>query len=232
MPLNAMNNKVSVITVDGPSGSGKGAISRWLAKELGWHYLDSGALYRVLSLAAEQVGLAVQDEAALADLASSLAVRFNDVTGDVYFKNVCVTQAIRSEACAARASKIAVLPRVRVVLLDKQRAFCKAPGLVADGRDGGTVVFPEAILKFFIEASVEERARRRYLQLKALGENVSLEALQQQLSERDKRDRARADAPLKPAQGAIVVDTTTLGVEAVCAHLKERVQSSSAGLLI
>lgn len=222
---------IPVITFDGPSGSGKGSIGRWLAKELGWHYLDSGALYRVLALAAERLGIDLENERALSALALSFQVCFSEETGDIYLEKDCVTKAIRSEQCAANASKIAALATVRVALLNKQRAFCKAPGLIADGRDMGTVVFPEACFKFFIEASVEQRAQRRYLQLKERGENVSLVEVQQQLAARDQRDRQRADAPLRPAIEGLIVDTTTLGVEAVCAHIKHVLQSSSAGLL-
>ncbi len=208
-------NDIPIITLDGPSGSGKGAVGRWLAKHLGWHYLDSGALYRLVALAAMQRSIASDDETALCALTQVLQLRFED-GGAIYLDGHCVTELIRSEACSQMASQIALLPKLREALWRRQRAFARAPGLVADGRDMGTVIFPEAPFKFFLEASLEQRVQRRFLQLKEAGQNVNLEDLRQQMALRDQRDTNRADAPLRPAGDAVVIDTTVLGVRAVC----------------
>ena len=165
------NHSVPVIAIDGPGGSGKGTIGLLVAKKLGWHFLDSGALFRVLGLAALKKNLDLSDEAAIETLANSLNVQFNS---DIRLEGEIVTHEIRSELCGNTASKIAVFPKVRQALLGRLRAFAKPPGLVADGRDMGTVVFPEANLKLYLEASVEERAKRRYQQLKEKGETVNL----------------------------------------------------------
>ncbi len=215
-------NNIPIITLDGPSGSGKGAVGRMLAKQLGWHFLDSGALYRVVALAAMQASITPTDEIALCALASSLTVVFGD-DGSIVLNGCDVTTAIRSEACSQMASEIAQLPNLRLALLARQRAFATPAGLVADGRDMGTVVFAEAAFKFFLEASPALRAERRYWQLKETGQNVSLEDLQRQMVLRDARDRARADAPLKPAEDAVVIDTTALGVKAVCAQIMQMI---------
>ncbi len=208
-----MSAAVPVITLDGPSGSGKGTVGRAVAERLGWHFLDSGALYRVLGLAALEHGVDLADEAALAELARTLDVAFEGER--VVLEGRDVSGEIRSEAAGAAASKVAALPAVREALLDRQRAFRRPPGLVADGRDMGTVVFPDAPLKVFLDASAEERARRRYAQLKAQGADVNLEQILTDIRARDRRDRERPVAPLKPAPDAVVVDSTELAPEAV-----------------
>ncbi len=214
-------SNVPIITVDGPGGSGKGTLSANLAKALGWHFLDSGALYRVLALAALKKGFNLQDEKALADLAQDLKVQFN---GDILLDGISVSQEIRKETCGNTASKIAAYPLVREALLECQRAFCRSPGLVADGRDMGTVVFPWAKMKIFLDANAEERAKRRYLQLKDKVHNVTLQSLLQEIAERDARDKQRAIAPLRPAKDAVVIDTTGMGIEAVFARVMMEVK--------
>ena len=187
-----------VITIDGPSGSGKGTVAGILAKRLGWNLLDSGALYRLLAFAAGNHGVALDNEALLEKLAAHLDVQFIGATDGkparIILEGDDVTHAIRSETVAAGASKVAALPAVRDALLQRQRAFLEFPGLVADGRDMGTVVFPDAPLKVFLTASAEERARRRYLQLKAKGDDVSLSGLLDEIRARDERDTQRAIA--------------------------------------
>jgi cytidylate kinase len=184
-----------------------------LAKKLAWHFLDSGALYRVLAFSAIKQSISLEDEKTLEILAQRLKIRFNDEA--IYLDNVEVSQHIRTEKVGNAASKIAVYPGVRLALLDWQRAYRQAPGLIADGRDMGTVVFPDAILKIFLEASPDERAKRRFLQLKNGSSNVNLTDLLHEIMERDRRDRERVVAPLRPAEGAIVFDTTALGMESV-----------------
>jgi cytidylate kinase len=217
-----------VITIDGPSGSGKGTVAGILAKRLGWNLLDSGALYRLLAFAAGNHGVALDNEALLEKLAAHLDVQFIGATDGkparIILEGDDVTHAIRSEAVAAGASKVAALPAVRDALLQRQRAFQELPGLVADGRDMGTVVFPDAPLKVFLTASAEERARRRYLQLKAKGDDVSLSGLLDEIRARDERDTQRAIAPLKPAADAIQLDSTELSIEQVL----ERIMSEIA----
>ena len=217
-----------VITIDGPSGSGKGTVAGILAKRLGWNLLDSGALYRLLAFAAGNHGVALENEALLEKLAAHLDVQFVGATDGkparIILEGDEVTHAIRSEAVAAGASKVAALPAVRDALLQRQRAFQEFPGLVADGRDMGTVVFPDAPLKVFLTASAEERARRRYLQLKAKGDDVSLSGLLDEIRARDERDTQRAIAPLKPAADAIQLDSTELSIEQVL----ERIMSEIA----
>uniref|UniRef100_UPI0030D97AA7 (d)CMP kinase n=1 Tax=Pseudomonas sp. RL_5y_Pfl2_69 TaxID=3088711 RepID=UPI0030D97AA7 len=217
-----------VITIDGPSGSGKGTVAGILAKRLGWNLLDSGALYRLLAFAAGNHGVALDNEALLEKLAAHLDVQFVGATDGkparIILEGDDVTHAIRSEAVAAGASKVAALPAVRDALLQRQRAFQELPGLVADGRDMGTVVFPDAPLKVFLTASAEERARRRYLQLKAKGDDVSLSGLLDEIRARDERDTQRAIAPLKPAADAIQLDSTELSIEQVL----ERIMSEIA----
>ncbi|MBP7824324.1 (d)CMP kinase [Pseudomonas fluvialis] len=202
-----------VIAIDGPSGSGKGTLAGLLAARLGWQLLDSGALYRLLAYAAGKHGIALDNEAALAMLAANLDVQF--VAGGIILEGESVTERIRNEQVGAGASQVAALPAVRDALLQRQRAFREAPGLVADGRDMGTVVFPDAPLKIFLTASAEERARRRYLQLKAKGEDVSLPSLLEEIQARDDRDMNRAVAPLKPAVDAIQLDSTEMSIEEV-----------------
>jgi cytidylate kinase len=207
-----------IVTIDGPSGSGKGTISRAVAVRVGWHLLDSGALYRLVALAGLKRGAKSDDIESHAQIAGSMDVRF-DVTEDggelVILAGEEVTRQIRSEEAGQGASRVAAWPPVRNALLDRQRAFAKAPGLVADGRDMGTIVFPEADLKIFLTASPEERAQRRDKQLKDKGSDVSLPALSREITERDLRDSTRAVAPLKPAPDADVIDSTSLTIEQV-----------------
>ena len=218
-----------VITIDGPSGSGKGTVAGRLAKELGWNLLDSGALYRLLALAARDHGvkMGVDNEALLSRLARHLDVQFVAATegkpARIILEGADVTQDIRNESVAAGASEVAALPAVRVALLERQRAFQEFPGLVADGRDMGTVVFADAPLKIFLTASAEERARRRYLQLKAKGDDVSLLSLLDEIRARDERDTQRAIAPLKPAADAIQLDSTELSVEQVLERIRSEI---------
>ncbi len=221
-------NNVPVVTVDGPSGVGKGTISQLLSARLGWHFLDSGALYRLTALAAKRRGVALDNEEALSELAGSLDVRFeageHGGTAIVFLENQDVTADIRTETCGSDASVVAALPGVREALLRRQRAFRRSPGLVADGRDMGTAVFPDAPAKFFLTASPEVRAERRYNQLKQKGLGVSLASLLQEIAERDERDSNRSASPLRPAEDAVVVDTSELGVQDVF----EKVMSSLA----
>ena len=218
------NIKTPVITIDGPGGSGKGTISRLLAHDLDWHFLDSGALYRLVGLAARWHAIPFEDEAGLETLAAHLDVQFTgDDTGSttrIFLEGEEVTDLIRSEECGNDASKVAVIPVVRSALLDRQRAFCQPPGLVADGRDMGTVVFPEAKLKVYLTASLDERVSRRHKQLKEKGVNANITALYQELAKRDARDKERAVAPLMPAADAVVVDSSGLPVAEVLARVK------------
>jgi cytidylate kinase len=210
--------KIPVITVDGPSGSGKGTLSRLLAQRLGYRLLDSGAVYRLLALAALRQGVDLTDTQTLAELAVSLDIRFDvDTQGrqHVILENQEVSRDIRTESCGHAASMIAAIGEVRQALLQRQRAFCRSPGLVADGRDMGTVVFPKADRKIFLVAGLEERARRRYKQLKEQGIGASLDALLNELAKRDKRDEARPVAPLKPALDAAVIDSTGMSIDEV-----------------
>ena len=202
-----------VITIDGPSGSGKGTVTAEVAAALGWHVLDSGALYRVLALAAGQAGVAADDEAGLQALAIRLPVSFTE--GRIWLDGQDISSDIRNETVGAVASQIAALPGVREGLLQRQQDFRQEPGLVADGRDMGTVVFNDAPLKVFLTASAEERARRRYLQLKEAGHSVNLPDLVEEIRARDERDTNREVAPLKPADDALELDSTTLTIEQV-----------------
>ncbi len=207
-----------VLTIDGPSGSGKGTIARRVAAALGWRLLDSGALYRLVALAAERRGLALDDAEAVAGAAADLKVWFaSGVDGSerIELDGEDVTASVRSEDCGANASIVAALPAVRDALLERQRAFRQPPGLVADGRDMGTRVFPDAELKVFLTASAEERARRRHKQLKDKGIDVSLAALSRDIGDRDRRDSERSVAPLKPAADARLLDSSGLSIEAV-----------------
>jgi cytidylate kinase len=214
-----MRVRAPVITIDGPSGSGKGTVAGRLAKHLGWCLLDSGALYRLLAFSARNHGVDLTNEEALKLMAAHLDVQFNVGTDDhgqrITLEGEDVTHAIRNEQIGNGASQVASLPAVRDALLQRQRAFQEPPGLVADGRDMGTVVFPDAPLKIFLTASAEERARRRYLQLKAKGDDVSLSSLLDEICARDERDTQRAVAPLKPAHDAIQLDSTELSIEQV-----------------
>jgi len=210
-----MQKKIGIITVDGPSGGGKGTLSHFLADKLGWHFLDSGALYRVLALAAKKHTVSLEDREALSVLARHLDVVFWQTPFQILLEGQNVTLAIRNEECGEMASRVAAIAAVRTALLDRQRAFLERPGLVADGRDMGTVVFPEADLKIFLEASPLERAKRRKAQLKEQGIDVSLDGLFVEIAERDARDRHRPVAPLVPAEDAIVLDTTEMSIQAV-----------------
>ncbi|MBB6341805.1 cytidylate kinase [Pseudomonas fluvialis] len=211
----------TVITLDGPSGSGKGTIAGLLAAKLGWKLLDSGALYRLLAFAAGNHGIDLTNEEALKTLAAHLDVQFVDKR--IILEGEEVTDAIRNEQVGAGASMVASLPAVREALLQRQRAFREAPGLVADGRDMGTVVFPDAPLKVFLTASAEERARRRYHQLKGKGEDVSLPSLLDEIRARDERDMQRAVAPLKPALDAIQLDSTEMSIDQVLERILDEV---------
>lgn len=217
-----MQKLIKILAIDGPSGSGKGTVSKMLAKHLGWHMLDSGALYRALALYVLQDCCALNDIGRIAHLASVLPVRFSDAK--VYLAEVDVSHDIRSESCSDVTSKIASIPAVRDALLDLQRTFAQPPGLVADGRDMGTVIFPEAFVKIYLDASVEERAKRRFMQLKDGGYNVNLQDLVADIIQRDVRDRTRAVAPLKPAPDAIILETTSMSVELVFQAINDLVQ--------
>jgi len=218
-------SNATVITVDGPSGTGKGTICSRLAYFLKWNFLDSGALYRVLAIAAERNQIKSEDE--LVQLIDKLDVKFkiNDIESmaEVFFDGEVVTDEIRSETCGKAASVIAPIVAVRKALLIQQRAFCKEPGLIADGRDMGTVVFPNAKLKIFLTANIEERAKRRFKQLKQGGISVNLRRLYTEIAERDKRDSTRNVSPLKPAEDAIVIDTSTLDVKGVMEEISKLV---------
>jgi CMP/dCMP kinase len=210
---------IPVITVDGPGGSGKGTVTQMLARKLGWHLLDSGALYRLTALAAMRQNVPLDDEPALVKVAIGLDVAFEPTPpGEpvrVLLAGDDVTAEIRTEACGDNASKVAVIQPVRDALLQRQRDFRVAPGLVADGRDMGTVVFPDAPVKIFLTASAEERAQRRYSQLKDTGVDVNIDALLEEIRVRDERDMNREAAPLKPADDAQVIDSTGLSIEEV-----------------
>ncbi len=213
-----------VITIDGPAGAGKGTIAGLLAEQLGWHLLDSGAIYRVAALAALRRGVDLQDEAALATLIPSLHIAFRH--GDAWLNDENVSSAIRNEACASATSKIAALPAVRAALLELQRGFQQAPGLVADGRDMGTVVFPGALHKFYLTASAEIRAERRLKQLSEQGVSARLSDLIQDINARDERDANRPIAPLKPADDAVLIDTSPLSQAEVFSVVLQHINPS------
>jgi len=221
-----------VVTVDGPSGSGKGTISRRLAEQLGWHYLDSGALYRLVGVAAAWAQLDFNDVSALADLATRLDVRFAPGAGveRVYLDGTEVAAELRTERAGEAASRVAAIPAVRTALLQRQRDFARPPGLVADGRDMGTIVFPDAVLKVFLTASAEERAMRRHKQLKEKGIDVSLPDLSWDIAQRDARDANRTVAPLRPAPDARVIDSTSLAPKEVVARILEWLEAAGVGI--
>jgi cytidylate kinase len=214
-------NGARVVTIDGPSGSGKGTIGRRLAQKLGWHYLDSGALYRLVALAGLRRHLDFTDKRALAEIAATLDARFTaSGAGErVYLDGIDVSGDLRTERAGDAASKVAVIPEVREALLTRQRNFAVPPGLVADGRDMGTVVFPDALLKVVLTASAEARAMRRHKQLKEKGIDVSLPDLSWDIAQRDARDATRTVAPFRPAPDAQTIDSTSLTPEEVVAHI-------------
>ncbi len=221
----SVTQAVPVIAIDGPSASGKGTVAQLVAAQLGYHYLDSGALYRLLGLAAAQRGIALDAEAQLADLAQRIDIRFEGES--IWLDGVLVGDELRTEQCGAAASRVAALPGVRAALLDKQHAFRRAPGLVADGRDMASVVFPDAALKIFLTASAEARAERRYKQLKEKGMDANIAALLQDIQARDERDTQRSVAPLQQAPGASLLDTTALSIEQAVQEVLARYQVKS-----
>ncbi|MBU3824646.1 MAG: (d)CMP kinase [Candidatus Oceanisphaera merdipullorum] len=227
-----MTEQAPVITVDGPGGAGKGTLCQLLAQNLQWQLLDSGAIYRVLALAALHHNVALDDEAGLVPLAAYLDVQFPIVDGHVktILEGEDVSHAIRTEQMGNNASKVAAFPRVREALLRRQRAFRVVPGLIADGRDMGTVVFVDAQVKIFLDASAEERAQRRLLQLQAKGFDVSFDRLLSEIQDRDDRDRNRATAPLKAADDALVIDSTHLSITQVLDIVLNHAKANISGL--
>lgn len=217
------------LTIDGPSGSGKGTISRHVADELGWHLLDSGALYRAVGYAAGMAGLDLSDADAVTRCAETTRINFRDPKDGgetrVMVNGHDATDELRTETCGAAASAIAVFPSLRAALVDKQHGFRRGAGLVADGRDMGTVIFPDAEFKVFLTASAQERAKRRYKQLKQKGLDVTLASLLREIEARDARDAARTVAPLRPAADAVLIDTTGTPIEAVVAKVLNLVRA-------
>lgn len=219
------SEEIPVLTVDGPSGSGKGTIVQRVAQKLGWHMLDSGALYRLVAFGSQKNNISLDDEAAIADYAAGLDVEFklveqqpgnaNSQELQIILEGKLVGPELRTETTGNAASKVAAMPKVREALLQRQRDFCQQPGLVADGRDMGTTVFPAARAKIYLTASAEERAQRRYKQLKDKGISANLAALLQDINERDTRDSQRSASPLKPAEDAVIIDTSDLGIDQV-----------------
>lgn len=228
----------TIITIDGPSGTGKGTVCSHLAYLLGWNFLDSGALYRALAIAADRNQIKNEDQFGLVKLIDNLDVEFKiyhpEKTAEIFLEVLLnggiVTNEIRTETCGKMASVIAPIAAVRKALLVRQRAFCKAPGLIADGRDMGTVVFPDAELKIFLTASIEERAKRRFEQLKAGGISVNLRRLRMEIEERDDRDSKREVSPLRPAEDAVIIDTTNLNVREVVKKILELVTNKIPNL--
>ncbi|MAM70718.1 MAG: cytidylate kinase [Gammaproteobacteria bacterium] len=211
-----MSNSIPVITIDGPSGTGKGTISGMLSKELGWHFLDSGALYRLVAVGAEKKGISYSNINDLVDFALAMEVQFStQFDGSIELNGEEVSALVREESSAGKASQVAAIPEIRQALSKRQRVFRQPPGLVADGRDMGTVIFPDALCKFFLTASPEERAQRRYKQLINKGLSVNLRALLQDIQARDERDSNRAVSPLVPAEDAHVIDTSDLSIDEV-----------------
>ena len=222
-----MSSHTPVVTVDGPSGAGKGTLCMFLAKKLGFHLLDSGAIYRVLALAAIHHGVDLDSEDALVPIATHLDVQFI-AEGDlvkVILEGEDVSGELRKEETGMAASKVAALPRVREALLRRQRAFAEGSGLVADGRDMGTVVFPQAEVKIFLDASAEERANRRLKQLQGKGLDVKFDDLLSEIQERDDRDRNRPVAPLRPAEDALLLDSTSMSIDEVVEKALQYIES-------
>ena len=228
MNLNAATTAIPVIAIDGPSASGKGTIAERVAAALGFHYLDSGALYRLVALAALRAGIDLDHEPALAPLAKALDVRFDG--GIIMLSDQNVTDDIRSEICSMGASKVAALPEVRRALQARQQAFRQPPGLVAEGRDMGTVVFPDAQLKVFLTASAEVRAERRYKQLKEKGIDANMRTLLRELHVRDQRDSARSVAPLQQAVDARKLDSSDLGIDEIVRQVLDWYRQKGGGL--
>ncbi len=220
--------QVPIITVDGPSGSGKGTISQRVAERLGWHFLDSGAIYRVLGLMASRAGIGSEDVDKLVEMAKNMPLSFDGER--VMLNQEEVSDDIRTESAGNRASKVAAIPQVREALLTWQRNYARPPGLVADGRDMGTVVFPQAQVKIFLTASPEERAKRRYKQLKGKGLGVNLAGLIEEIRERDERDSQRAVAPLRASASALQLDSTNLTIDEVYAQVMQKVHETFAHL--
>lgn len=219
--------EVPVITIDGPGGSGKGTISQTIAGEFGWHFLDSGALYRLLALVAIQEGIALDDRRGLTAAAATLDAEFSvDGSDSIMLKGIDVSKEIRSEKVGNVASQVAAVPEVRQALLGRQRDFRRPPGLVADGRDMGSVVFTDAVVKIYLTASIEERAKRRYKQLIEKGLGANLQNIREEIAERDARDSGRAVAPLKPASDAILIDTSELSVDRTLARVREVIHAA------
>lgn len=229
-----MNGESTVIVaIDGPSGSGKGTLSQMLARHLGYHLLDSGALYRLVALAAIKRNLDLAAEKSIASVAAHLNVQFEVANSSlrIVLDGENVTDAIRQEIVGMNASRVAAYPEVREALLARQRSFAEAPGLVADGRDMGTVVFPNATVKIFLTASAEARAERRYKQLQAKGETVDKAALIEDIKERDDRDSNRAVSPLKPANDAVIIDSTNLGIDEVFNRMLEIINTKNSSVI-
>jgi cytidylate kinase len=226
--MKAADQQVSVIAIDGPGGSGKGTVALRLARDLGWHLLDSGALYRLVAVAAMDRGLTADDAEALGRLAADLDVEFA-AAGEgivVRLQGCDISDRLRAEEVSALSSQIAAVPAVRAALINRQRDFRQPPGLVADGRDMGTVIFPDAALKIFLTASPDARAKRRYKQLKEKGENVNLSRLSRDIEMRDQRDRTRAVSPLKAADDAHVIDSTELSIDEVMRRIHDLLHDS------
>lgn len=228
--MNRQKNAVPVVTIDGPSGAGKGTVCRLLAQRTGYHLLDSGSLYRLTALSAMRSGIDLSDMDRVAEVAQSLKVRFDaaDAETAIYLAGDDVTAAIRREEVGMSASKVAAYQPVRAALLGRQRAFARAPGLVADGRDMGTVVFPDAEVKVFLTASAEERANRRFMQLQESGETPDLPAILADIRARDDRDSQRATAPLVAAPDALMLDSTDMSIEQVLDVILAQIAQKSA----
>lgn len=224
---------VPVIAVDGPSGSGKGTLAHWLSHKLSWHLLDSGALYRAVAVMANKEQVQMNEEKKLTSLAENLDIRFEPIASGevaVYIAGEDVSGILRNENTAAIASQVAAVQTVRDALFQRQKQFQQMPGLVADGRDMGTVVFPDAPLKVYLTASAEKRAERRYKQLKDKGFDANLAALRRDIEARDQRDKNRAISPLKPAEDAVIIDTSTLPIKTVCEKVYQLVQSTYSNI--